>query len=537
MPTALPLLPPHLIDSMDGNPIRCTFLTAEPVCTCASGYGLQQTATTIACIANTSPQTPAPPAVTTTNGGSQASEGSIYIGLGVALVGVVLLCMVLLYLQRRRGALKAHSLLLHSALPVVPPSLRNASDTRFQLEYAPLLDSRAATVGSARSYADQVVDVHRVRLMEEMLGRGQFGEVWRGECILPTAAARGRSRGHAGYAAVQEAWSPVAVKVLSALTASCVGGTQNDAQLTQLLLEARLHAQLQHPNLVRLLAVQETVQPVMLVLELCEGGDLRKALRSHSGAGSEDDYPEAARRDMAAQVAAGMQFLHSKLCIHRDLAARNVLLSGPSEGAALPVCGHVLKLGDLGLSRVLREESDYYRVRVWNESRGGGGVCVWSEGETGLGGWGREGRCCRRCTYSNDAPHLTQSTSDDAVPIRWQCPLAVETRVYTAKSDVYSFGVLLFEIYSGGSTPYASLVTGEVIKAVRAGERLAMPRADTPLDIIALMRQCTQLSPALRPSMATIHAKLRGAWTFDVAMQDGVAVDEEHQHAHEESSL
>jgi serine/threonine protein kinase len=132
-----------------------------------------------------------------------------------------------------------------------------------------------------------------------------------------------------------------------------------------------------------------------------------------------------------------------------------------------------------------------------------------------------------------------QSTSDDAVPIRWQCPLAVETRVYTAKSDVYSFGVLLFEIYSGGSTPYASLVTGEVIKAVRAGERLAVPRADTPPDIIALMRQCTQLSPALRPSMATIHAKLRGAWTLvdSGVATNGVAEEEDNQHASEESSL
>jgi hypothetical protein len=356
---------------MQGNPLQCTFSTAEPVCTCASGYGLQETATTIACIANTSPQTLAPPVVTTAaGGGSQASEDSIYIGLGVALVGVVFLCMVLLYLQRRRGALKAQSLLLHSTLPVVPPSLRNASDTRFQLEYAPLLNSRAAAAGSAFNYADHVVDVHHVRLLEEMLGRGQFGEVWRGECILPTAAAHGRSRGHARGAAMREAWSPVAVKVLSALTASRADGAQNDAQMTQLLLEARLHAQLQHPNLVRLLAVQETVQPVMLVLELCEGGDLRQALRSHSGAGPENDYLEAARRDMAAQVAAGMQFLHSKLCIHRDLAARNVLLSAAyGEGAALPVCGHVLKLGDLGLSRVLREESDYYRVRV--EGRGG----------------------------------------------------------------------------------------------------------------------------------------------------------------------
>lgn len=31
--------------------------------------------------------------------------------------------------------------------------------------------------------------------------------------------------------------------------------------------------------------------------------------------------PEPAQRDMAAQVAAGLQYLHSMLCIHRDVAA------------------------------------------------------------------------------------------------------------------------------------------------------------------------------------------------------------------------
>ena len=101
------------------------------------------------------------------------------------------------------------------------------------------------------------------------------------------------------------------------------------------------------------------------------------------------------------------------------------------------------------------------------------------------------------------------------VPIRWQCPLAVATRVYTAKSDVYSFGVLLFEIYSGGATPYAGLPVGELLQAVRAGERLKRPRPDTPADVLELMRQCTQLAPAARPSMATIHARLRGAWVLE----------------------
>jgi serine/threonine protein kinase len=106
---------------------------------------------------------------------------------------------------------------------------------------------------------------------------------------------------------------------------------------------------------------------------------------------------------------------------------------------------------------------------------------------------------------------ISQSRSDDAVPIRWQCPEAVKTRVYTTKSDVYSYGVLLYEIFSGGATPFASLSTGEVMRAVTAGQRLARPRRDTPEDIVELLRDCTQLKVAQRPSIGVALERLSTA--------------------------
>jgi len=100
------------------------------------------------------------------------------------------------------------------------------------------------------------------------------------------------------------------------------------------------------------------------------------------------------------------------------------------------------------------------------------------------------------------------------VPIRWQCPEAVLTRVYTAKSDVYSFGVLLYEMYSGGGTPFSNLAASEVLAMVKAGERLARPSADMAKDMLDLMRTCTGLSVGQRPSMATVHVRLSagGVW-------------------------
>lgn len=87
--------------------------------------------------------------------------------------------------------------------------------------------------------------------------------------------------------------------------------------------------------------------------------------------------------------------------------------------------------------------------------------------------------------------------------------------MYTAKSDVYSFGVLLWEIYSGGATPFGTLATAEVVRAVQAGERLQRPSLDTPEDVMTLIWACTTLTASARPSMASVHARLKGAWSLE----------------------
>ena len=118
------------------------------------------------------------------------------------------------------------------------------------------------------------------------------------------------------------------------------------------------------------------------------------------------------------------------------------------------------------------------------------------------------------------------------MPIRWQCPTAVRTRLYSTRSDVYSFGVVLWEIYADGARPFGSLAASEVVAAVLAGERLHRPSASTPEDVLELIRECTQLAPAARPSMAAVGARLRGpAWAGEEMAQgvEGAATTPHHQ--------
>lgn len=94
------------------------------------------------------------------------------------------------------------------------------------------------------------------------------------------------------------------------------------------------------------------------------------------------------------------------------------------------------------------------------------------------------------------------------MPLRWQCPTAVQTRVYTTKSDVYSFGVLVWELFSSGATPFGDMRAEEAFRAVCAGHRLPRPRASTHEDVVQLIRDTTASDPSSRPAMAAVRHAL-----------------------------
>ena len=203
-----------------------------------------------------------------------------------------------------------------------------------------------------------------IELTDTCLGEGFSGKVYlahlRGARQQKHHPADGDARGNGDESSPR---LRVALKVITrAASGQSHGRDDVDAVIRCALLEARLHARMEHPNLVRLLAVQEARQPIMLALELCEHGALLNVLRAASKNRAEFSVPQ--RMDMAAQAAAGLRYLHGKLCVHRDVAARNVLLADVPPSMSRPVCGYVLKLSDLGLARQLRTEADYFKVLV-----------------------------------------------------------------------------------------------------------------------------------------------------------------------------
>ncbi|KHN85388.1 Tyrosine-protein kinase Fps85D [Toxocara canis] len=107
-----------------------------------------------------------------------------------------------------------------------------------------------------------------------------------------------------------------------------------------MIKEAKFMMRHNHRNIVQFYGAVCDRPPIMIVMELCPGGNLTTHLRK-----LRDGITHGERIVYCVDIAKGIRYLHSKNCIHRDLACRNCLISKHGE----------IKITDFGLSRVLDE--------------------------------------------------------------------------------------------------------------------------------------------------------------------------------------
>ena len=100
--------------------------------------------------------------------------------------------------------------------------------------------------------------------------------------------------------------------------------------------EAEVLSTLDHPNIVKLLAVVDEDIDFFLVLELCKGGSLRSYLDAHKGERLGQQF-----YDWAKQAARAIKYLKEKEIVHKDIKSPNFLIAG----------GNIIKLTDFGLAR------------------------------------------------------------------------------------------------------------------------------------------------------------------------------------------
>jgi len=99
--------------------------------------------------------------------------------------------------------------------------------------------------------------------------------------------------------------------------------------------EIDLLSRMEHPNIVELYDVYENRNELMLVMELCCGGELfeRIADRAYAGLG----YSERLASSILRQILSAVAFMHSRKICHCDLKPSNILFDTTSEHAQVKV--------------------------------------------------------------------------------------------------------------------------------------------------------------------------------------------------------
>ncbi len=160
---------------------------------------------------------------------------------------------------------------------------------------------------------------------------------------------------------------------------------QNENLKERFQREARMHAQLMHPNVVTLLSIYEDKENMALVMEMIHGKNLREYLRSG------DKHSIADLIHIAKAVLSGLEAAHRIGLVHRDLKPANVLVSNSGD----------IKLMDFGLAKPAAGDED-----------------------------------------------LTQSGATVG-SFRYMAPEQILNKPIDARTDLYAFGILLYQMMTG----------------------------------------------------------------------------------------
>uniref|UniRef100_A0A7N6BR77 receptor protein-tyrosine kinase n=1 Tax=Anabas testudineus TaxID=64144 RepID=A0A7N6BR77_ANATE len=235
-------------------------------------------------------------------------------------------------------------------------------------------------------------------------------------------------------------------------------------KVNDFLKEIKIMSRLNDPNIIRLLCVCVTSDPLCMVTEYMENGDLNMFLSQReieSTLTHANNIPSVSLSDllhMSVQIASGMKYLASLNFVHRDLATRNCLLDRRLT----------IKIADFGMSRNLYS-SDYYRI---------------------------QGRA--------------------VLPIRWMAWESILLGKFTTASDVWAFGVTLWEIFTlCKEQPYSLLSDEQVIENTgeffrNQGRQIFLYAPPLcPPSLFELMMRCWRRDIPDRPTFEGLYQALR----------------------------
>ena len=254
------------------------------------------------------------------------------------------------------------------------------------------------------------------------LGAGGMGEVWRAE---DTRLLR-----------------PAAIKILPEQLA------RDPEWKTRFLREARTIAQLNHPNIATIYAIEQDGETFYIAMELVEGEALSAIIARGPIAA-----PEVTR--IARGAADALSEAHAKGIVHRDIKPDNII-----------VAPRTVKVLDFGIAKQIGRSDEATRTQ--------NGMII-------------------------GTPH-------------YMSPEQALGRPVDARTDLFSLGVVLYEALSGTKPFNAEVVTEALMKIVmNEPEDIASVAPETPPALAEVVRRCLKKQPGDRLQTADeLRAALDG---------------------------
>jgi CheY-like chemotaxis protein len=246
------------------------------------------------------------------------------------------------------------------------------------------------------------------------LGAGGMGEVWRAEDA--------------------RLLRPVAVKILP-------DDLAKDAEFkTRFLREARLAAQLNHPNIATIYAVDEQQGTMYIAMELVNGDALSTLI-------GEKRLTRAEAVRIARSTADALAEAHEHAIIHRDIKPENIIVSA-----------RVVKVLDFGIARLVGT--------------------------------------------SADSANLTEHGMILGTP-HYMSPEQALGKPLDTRTDIFSLGVVLYESLSGKLPFHADTVTATMMQTIlHEPADIAAVAPGLPSELAAIVRRCMQKKPEDRYATA-----------------------------------
>ena len=227
----------------------------------------------------------------------------------------------------------------------------------------------------------------------------------------------------------------VAIKVLPSAFA------RDKERLARFEREAKVLAQLSHPNIASVFDFDQHNGTWFLVMEYVEGEDLSSQLKQGA-------LPSGKAIDIGKQIAHGLEAAHAKGIIHRDLKPANVRIT--TDGR--------VKVLDFGLAKPLEQEAS---------------------------------SAPQHC--DEDSPTLTEAfTMPGAIlgTAAYMSPEQAKGKSLDVRTDVWSFGCVLYECLTGESLFRGETTTDSIGAILHRQPDWSLLPDDLPPSVRFLLRRC-----------------------------------------------